>query len=138
VSLVNAFHHLSYRVICVWQRCTAGFCQFDHPCPVGSNCIFQTWFRVEEMSTTETPVSGGIPVITAASADTNLSLAVPVSAQAPAISLPSEPLNVNPPDEGICLSTSEPAPLQREDVLNSTTQSEAPSRGSRGSNCSRL
>jgi hypothetical protein len=94
-------------------------CQFDHPRPVGSNCVFQTWFRAEEMATTETPVSGGIPVITAASANTNPSLAVPVSAQIPAVTLPSEPLNVNPSDEGIRLPTSEPAPLQREDVLNS-------------------
>jgi hypothetical protein len=68
-------------------------------------------------------------VITAASADANPSLAVPVSAQAPAVSLPSEPLHINLSDEGIRLPTSEPAPLQREDVLNSTTQSEAPSRG---------
>jgi hypothetical protein len=115
-------------------------CQFDHPRPVGSNCNMYIsdllsrrgnvnyWdSRYWRDTGDHSCIDGHKPVVGSAGERTSHSR-----------QLTQRAAECQPARWGIRLPTSEPAPLQREDVLNRTTQSEAPSRGSRCSNRSRL
>jgi hypothetical protein len=116
-------------------------CEFNHPRPVGTHCIFQSWLQqLDDMSGEEAPIQdaasqvSNVPIITGDTPVTSTSTILTATSTTTSGSLQTDtiPQGSDPPRP-----VAEPEPVQRHEALNSTTHSEAPSRASRGSNRSR-